>query len=165
MCACACQQAIQNMVRSLFAPHENIFIFKENRILHGKPLMANLGELGCSATYKALNNSYNHTKDHLENNRVTLLIYLQGEGHYELLNYNWDCAAYEASFGSCANITQDENYAIRAHLLPYTTSFCDHYQLSLEEIGQHLLQRGVNAWRHWVNEKQIHNISQVVFHG
>lgn len=138
-------QAIQNMIRLLFVPTKNLMIFTNNTIYHGKPTEENIAELGCYATYEKLNMSFNVTKHFLEGNRVTMLVHLAGVGHFELLNYNWDCDNYAPQYGPCDNITLDYEYALRDHIGRYTINFCEHFNIPLD-IAPILFAKAQSRW-------------------
>ena len=42
------------MVRLLFAPKENVHIFQGVKIIHGKPYLDTMGQLGCSSSLEVI---------------------------------------------------------------------------------------------------------------
>ncbi len=143
------------MIRLLFVPKQNLMIFENNTIYHGKPSEENIGELQCMSTYEKLNMSFNHTQHILEGNRITMLVHLFGTGHLELLNYNWDCETYAPQYGPCDNITLDYDYAVHAHIARYTVDFCAHFKIPLE-VAPVLFERAKLRWNYALEVKYLH---------
>lgn len=142
------------MIRLLFVPPENTFVFKSNMIVHGKPLMANLKYLNCEATHSLLNNSHDLMMSAENDYRVTFLLNVQGLSHLELLDFEWECTNYEQFFGPCANITRDLDYAVRAHLAPFTELFSERFKLPIN-MAQIVLSQAVQKFRSLVEKNGI----------
>lgn len=132
-------------------------IFENNTIYHGKPSEENIGEIGCYETYDKLHMNFDHTQHILSGHQVTMLVHLAGVGHFELLNYKWDCESYASQFGPCDNITIDYEYALNSHIAGYTLLFCEYYKIPME-LAPSLFARAKSRWdtvlelkRHYAN--------------
>lgn len=113
--------------------------------------MPNLEYIGCSATHSLLNNSHYVTHSPEQSHQVNMLIYVQEQRHLEIINFAWDCATYEKDLGPCSNITQDLDYALRAHLIPYTERFFSHYDLPVEMFSV-ILRQVVDKFRRRIEQ-------------
>lgn len=151
------------MVRMLFVPTQQVYIFEKNLIVHGKPSIENLGQLGCIPTYAALDIYSNTEIFHANADRVSFLVYLAGDTMMEILNFSWECEVYTKDFGPCDNPTLNAGSILVRHIAGYTKYFVRHFNLN-STLEQALFDRASMIWLDAVaklRERQEQNDIQV----
>jgi hypothetical protein len=137
-------QAVQNMVRLLFVPKDNLHVFKST-IIHGKPYLGNLNGIGCEATHQVVQTGTNKTQMTIDRNIVQFLV-VSGGKHAEVINYDWECEKYSAILGSCDNITTDIDYATQQHLRVYSNEFCAMHSFNADDC-QLISNTAIANWK------------------
>lgn len=122
------------MIRLLFVPEEQIFIFPNKYdIVHGKPKVSLLPKLQCPNTQQVLlfpSNSSDIIEEELDDAKVERIVFLIGFNPLEIADFDWRCSVYESVVGvSC----KENPYAT----LPlYIDAFCDKVDVTADYCDQ-----------------------------
>jgi hypothetical protein len=122
-------QSIQNMVRLLFVPWNNVLVIQQ-RIFHSKVNIDCLPDLGCGSSLRAVGYEW-PWQDYLEGSQISLLVGFRSDGNL-----------YSFAF---AEIPHDEHVELRSMFLQGATIKINQYhisqQLSPDLVATMLVER------------------------